>query len=185
MPADLKVITLRLPGLLLLEPQTWRDERGFLRETYHRGAYAAAGITCDFVQDNHSHSSRNTLRGMHYQMEPGQAKLVWVPKGEIFDVAVDIRADSKTCGQWEGVRLAAATRQIFFIPAGYAHGFCVLSDEADVLYKLSSPYDPNTEAGFCWNDPEVGIEWPVVNPLLSSRDRDAPPFASIRTPVRG
>ena len=169
----------RLEGLVLLEVEAFGDARGFLAETYRADAWRAAGVNADFVQDNHSRSAGRTLRGMHFQTEPGQAKLVRCVRGTIWDVAVDLRRGSPTFGEWEGYELSDSNHRQLFVPAGFAHGFCVLSELADVAYKLSSYYDGATEAGFAWDDPEVGIEWPVSDPLLSDRDRDAPRLAAI------
>jgi dTDP-4-dehydrorhamnose 3,5-epimerase len=176
----LKAIPQRLAGLVLLEVPVMRDARGFFVETYHRHAFEAAGIATSFVQDNHSCSAQNTLRGLHFQTKPGQAKLVRVARGKIFDVAVDIRPDSPTFGQWLGFELDAESQRQLFIPVGFAHGFCVLSDVADVTYKVSSYYDPATEAGFRWNDPAVGVRWPVSEPILSKRDQVAPMLAELK-----
>ena len=178
--ANLKATPLRLGGLVLLEPRLFGDDRGYFLETYNQRVWSEAGITCEFVQDSQSRSAARTLRGLHYQTEPGQAKLVRVLSGTIFDVAVDIRPDSPTFGQWEGVELAADDHQQLFLPVGFAHGFCVLSDEATIAYKLSALYDPNTEAELRWNDPDIGVDWPVPDPLLSPRDQNAESFAALR-----
>jgi len=167
---------LALPDVILVEPDVHRDARGFFLESYHLEKYRAGGVPGPFVQDNHSRSVRNTLRGLHFQRSPGQAKLVRVVSGRIWDVAVDIRPGSPTFGRWHGIELDAAEHRQLFVPVGFAHGFCVLSEVADVLYKVSSPYDPATEAGFAWDDPEVGIAWPITDPVLSARDRAAPPL---------
>ncbi len=169
----LQVETLKL-GPVLISPQVFSDNRGFFKETYKKSLYNAHGITCDFVQDNHSFSLQNTLRGMHFQKKPGQAKLVFVVKGTIFDVMVDIRKNSPTFGKWEGVYLDGEKGQQLFIPIGFAHGFCVVSDEAHVVYKVSHPYDASEECTFRFDDPFVGIQWPVSSPLLSSRDQNSP-----------
>ena len=176
----MEVINLALEGLKLLRPAVIGDERGFFQETYSVSRYAAAGIDVPFVQDNHSRSVKGTLRGLHYQSSPGQAKLVRVIVGKIWDVAVDIRPRSKTFGQWVGVELDTERREQIFIPVGFAHGFCVLSDAAEVEYKVSSPYDASTECGFSYADPELGITWPVEKPLLSGRDQKAESFATLR-----
>lgn len=173
------VIKTGIEGLVLLEPQAHGDERGFLVETFRANDWTTAGIDCEFVQDNHSRSARGVLRGMHFQTEPGQAKLVRCPRGKIFDVAVDIRPGSRTFGRWEGYELSDQNHRQLFIPAGFGHGFCVLSDLADVVYKLSSYYDPATESGFAWNDPDVGIEWPLDDPQVSERDANAPRLAEL------
>jgi dTDP-4-dehydrorhamnose 3,5-epimerase len=164
----------KLDGVVLLEPEVHGDARGFMVETYRRDTWAELGIEVEFVQHNHSRSSKGTLRGIHFQIEPGQAKLVRCPRGRIFDVAVDLRRDSATYGEWEGYELDDESHRQLFIPIGFGHGFAVLSEIADVTYLLSSAYDPATEAGIAWDDPEVGVEWPVAEPLLSERDKQAP-----------
>jgi dTDP-4-dehydrorhamnose 3,5-epimerase len=179
----MKATELELSGLKLLEPRVFADERGFFLESYQRERYRAVGIECEFVQDNHSRSSQGTLRGLHYQSSPGQAKLLRVVSGRIFDVAVDIRPESPTFGRWKGVYLDAETHAQLFVPIGFAHGFCVVSETADVLYKVSSPYDSTTECGLAWDDPDIGVEWPTQQPLLSARDRAAESFASYRARV--
>lgn len=168
-----------LEGLVLVEPQVHGDARGFLVETFRTNDWAAVGIEADFVQANHSRSVRGVLRGMHFQREPGQAKLVRCASGAIFDVAVDIRPDSPTFGQWEGHELSDENHRQLFIPVGFAHGFCVLSETADVIYSLSSYFDPGLEAGFAWDDPEVGIEWPISDPQISERDASAPRLSEL------
>ncbi len=175
----MKRLETKLDGVVLLEVEPHGDERGFLAETFRRDTWAGAGVDLDFVQENHSRSAKGTLRGIHFQTTPGQAKLVRCLRGRIWDVAVDLRADSSTRGQWEGYELDDETHRQLLVPVGFGHGFCVLSDEADVAYKLSSYYDPETEAGFAWDDPEVGIEWPISDPLLSERDKSAPKLAEI------
>ena len=169
----------KLDGLVLLEPEVHGDARGFMVETFRSDTWAELGIDVEFVQHNHSRSSKGTLRGLHFQTAPGQAKLVRCPRGRIFDVAVDLRSDSPTFGQWEGHELDDETHRQLFVPVGFGHGFAVLSDEADVTYLLSSTYDPATEAGIAWNDPEVGVEWPVESPLLSERDTQAPKLTEV------
>ena len=178
---SLAVEALPLAGLLAITPRVFADDRGFFLESYREAAYRAAGIDVAFVQDNHSRSQARTLRGMHFQSAPGQAKLVRVVSGKIFDVAVDIRPDSPTFGQWYGIELDAVTHRQLFVPVGFAHGFCVLSETADVAYKVSSYYDPRAEHTFSYADPEVGIRWPVTDPILSPRDRDAPPLSALRS----
>ena len=173
-------IDCKLEGLVAIEPDVFGDDRGFLVETYRNGLWRELGVDVDFVQHNHSRSVRGTLRGLHFQTEPGQAKLVRCSAGRIFDVAVDLRRDSPTFGQWEGHELDDKTHRQLFVPAGFGHGFCVLSETADVDYQLSSYYDPATEAGIAWDDPEVGVEWPVDEPLLSERDKSAPKLAEVR-----
>ena len=178
----MEVIDLSLSGLKLIKPNVYRDTRGFFLETYQHKLYESFGITTPFVQDNHSFSQQGCIRGMHFQSFPGQAKLVRVGVGKIFDVAVDIRPDSPTFGKWEGVILDDQMHHQLFIPVGFAHGFCVLSPEAHVMYKVSSPYDPKYEKGFRWDDSTVNIEWPVKNPIVSERDQQAPNFkASLHT----
>jgi len=169
----------KLDGVVLLEPAVHGDERGFMVETFRHDAWAELGVDVEFVQHNHSRSVKDTLRGLHFQTEPGQAKLVRCPRGAIFDVAVDLRRGSPTYGEWEGHVLDDQKHRQLFVPAGFGHGFAVLSDIADVAYLLSSPYDPATEAGIAWDDPEVGVEWPVESPLLSERDESAPRLADV------
>lgn len=168
-----------LDGLVLIEPEVHGDERGFLVETFRDGLWRELGVEMEAVQENHSRSGRNILRGLHFQTTPGQAKLVRCMRGRIWDVAVDLRRDSDTYGQWEGHELDDERHRQFLVPVGFAHGFCVLSDVADVAYKLSSLYDPATEAGIAWDDPDVGVEWPVTEPMLSERDKTAPKLAEI------
>jgi dTDP-4-dehydrorhamnose 3,5-epimerase len=173
----------RLPteidGLALIEVAAHGDQRGFLAETFRAERWRELGVDVDFVQENHSRSGRGILRGLHFQLRPGQAKLVRCVRGTIWDVAVDLRRGSPTYGRWEGHELSDANHRQLFIPAGFAHGFCVFSEEADVAYKLSSYYDPETEAGIRWDDPDVGVEWPIQHPLLSDRDKLAPTLAEI------
>ena len=169
----------RLDGLILLTPTKHGDERGFFMETFRADAWAAQGVPTEFVQDNHSRSRRGTLRGMHFQTAPGQGKLVRVARGRVLDVVVDIRRDSATFGQWDAVELDDKLGQQLWIPVGFAHGFCVLTDEADFVYKCTSYYDPATEAGFSFADPEVGIEWPDGELIYSERDRNAPRLSEI------
>jgi dTDP-4-dehydrorhamnose 3,5-epimerase len=168
-----------IEGLVLIEPSAFGDERGFLVETFRRDSWADLGVDFEFVQENHSRSVRGTLRGLHFQTSPGQAKLVRCVRGTIWDVAVDLRRDSPTYRRWEGYELSDRNHRQLLVPVGFGHGFCVLSDEADVAYKLSSYYDPATEAGIAWDDPEVGVEWPVEEPLLSQRDVTAPRLADV------
>jgi len=168
----------RLPGPVLLEPVVHGDERGFFLETYRRAAFAELGIEDDFVQDNHSRSRRGIVRGMHYQ--PGMAKLVRCARGQIYDVLVDIRRGSPTFGHWEGFELNDSSHRQLYCPDGFAHGFCVLSEVADVIYGCSAYYDPATEGGFSFDDPEVAIEWPSgVELAASERDRSAPCLSEI------
>jgi dTDP-4-dehydrorhamnose 3,5-epimerase len=169
----------KLGGLVLVEPQVHGDERGFFVETYSKDVWAGLGVDVEFVQHNHSRSSHGTLRGLHFQTSPGQAKLLRCARGAILDVAVDLRKASPTYGQWEGHVLDDATHHQLFVPIGFAHGFVVLSDVADVAYLVSSLYDPATEAGIAWDDPEVGVDWQVAEPLLSGRDKTAPRLSEI------
>jgi dTDP-4-dehydrorhamnose 3,5-epimerase len=163
----------RMEGPVLIEPVVHGDARGFFTETYRRGVFADLGVLDEFVQDNHSRSRRGVLRGMHFQ--PGQAKLVRCARGAILDVVVDIRPGSRSFGHWEGFALDDESQQQLYVPDGFAHGFCVTSELADVVYKVSTYYDPVAESGFRFDDPEVGIEWPPGLELeVSARDRDAP-----------
>lgn len=168
---------LEIPEVVLIEPEVFSDERGFFMETYKHSEFFAFGIRAHFVQDNHSRSIRGVLRGLHYQNPPmAQGKMVRVMLGEIFDVAVDIRKGSPTYGKWVGMRLSAENRRMLYIPEGFAHGFCVLSDVAEVIYKVTEEYSQEHESGICWNDPDIGINWPIEKPLLSARDAVLPPL---------
>lgn len=176
----MKVTPTPLPDLMVVEPVVHGDARGFFVETARADVLAAVGITTTWVQDNHSRSSRGVLRGMHFQTRPGQEKLVRCARGQILDVAVDIRRGSPTYGHWHGVVLDDQSMRAMYVPIGFAHGFCVLSDVADVIYKCSNYYDPATEAGFAWDDPDVAIDWPRdVEVQVSERDRQAPRLADI------
>jgi dTDP-4-dehydrorhamnose 3,5-epimerase len=172
-------IETELDGLVLVEPEVHGDKRGFLVETFRAEAWRELGVEAEFVQDNQSRSGRGTLRGLHFQTSPGQAKLVRCMRGRIFDAVVDLRRGSPTFGRWEGHELDDEAHRQLYIPVGFAHGFCVLSETADVAYRLSNYYDPATEAGIAWDDPEVGVEWPLEDPILSERDRNAPRLAEI------
>jgi dTDP-4-dehydrorhamnose 3,5-epimerase len=167
----LKVLESSLDGVCIIEPAVYGDARGFFTETYNMERYRAAGLGQPFVQDNLSFSVRGTLRGLHYQHPHDQAKLVMAVKGEIFDVAVDIRWGSPRFGQWVGIRISEDNKRQVFIPEGFAHGFCVLSETAIVTYKCSDLYHPGSEGGLLWNDPDLGIDWPVEDPLISDKDR--------------
>jgi dTDP-4-dehydrorhamnose 3,5-epimerase len=167
---SLTFVKTEIPGVLIIEPDLFRDGRGFFMETYHHTKYTEAGIDIPFVQDNHSHSCKGTLRGLHYQLRHPQDKLVYVITGQIFDVAVDIRRGSPTFGHWAGVNLSEENHRQVFIPKGFAHGFCVLSETADVIYKCSDFYTPGDDLGIYWADPDIGIEWPVKDPVLSEKD---------------
>jgi dTDP-4-dehydrorhamnose 3,5-epimerase len=166
----MNVLPTELEGVLIVEPKVFGDKRGFFLETFQKQRYRGAGIDVEFIQDNISFSVSRTLRGLHYQHPCGQAKLVQVLAGEIYDVAVDIRHGSPTFGQWTGVILSAENSRQFFLPQGFAHGFCVLSETALFMYKCSDYYTPQYEGGICWNDPDLNIPWPVQAPLLSERD---------------
>lgn len=167
----MKFVPGRLPGVYVVESQVFGDDRGSFQELFHRGRFADAGIEVNFVQDNLSTSRQGVLRGLHYQIQQPQAKFVRVLRGEILDVAVDLRRSSPSFGQWESFQLSEENRQAVFIPAGFAHGFYVVSETADVLYKCSDLYAPEHERTLIWNDPDVGIEWPLSGPpLLSPKD---------------
>jgi dTDP-4-dehydrorhamnose 3,5-epimerase len=177
----IEISNLSLEGPKLIKAKAFLDERGFFWECYRKPLYQNAGIECEFVQDNHSYSKKDVLRGMHFQRSPGQVKLITVMIGTIFDVVVDIRMGSPTFGKWEGVILDAEKREQLLVPIGFAHGFLVLSEHAHVLYKVSSPYDPQEEKTFRYDDPTIGIEWPLKNPLISERDLQAPFFEEMCT----
>ncbi|HUU33257.1 MAG TPA: dTDP-4-dehydrorhamnose 3,5-epimerase [Vicinamibacterales bacterium] len=166
-----------LPGVKVLHPVVHRDDRGFFLETYHQRRYVEAGVATTFVQDNHSRSGRGTLRGLHMQLTAQQAKLVRVITGEIFDVAVDVRVGSPTFGQWFGTRLSDVNFAQMFVPEGFAHGFAVVSDVAEVEYKCSAFYDGSDEIAIRFDDPAIGVQWPVTAPTLSRRDATAAPLA--------
>ena len=168
-----------LPGVLIINPVVHRDDRGFFLETYHQDRYIQHGMDTGFVQDNYSASRQNTLRGLHVQPHNPQCKLVRVVEGEIFDVIVDIRRQSATFCRWVGLHLSSDNYRQCYIPSGYAHGFCVLSRQAHVEYKCSTFYSPNDEISIAWNDPTIGIKWPINVPVLSPRDRDAPSIKEI------
>jgi dTDP-4-dehydrorhamnose 3,5-epimerase len=176
----MKVVPTDLPGVLVVEPQVHRDERGFLLESYQAARYADAGITAPFVQDNHSRSIKGTLRGLHAQRRRPQCKLIRVLHGEIFDVVVDIRVGSPTFGRWVGITLSAENFRQCYVPRDFAHGFCVVSDWAEVEYKCTDYYDPTDELRVAWNDPELAIRWPIEDVLLSEKDREASTLAVLR-----
>jgi len=169
----MKITPSKIPGVEIIEPEVIKDERGFLIESFNQRAYAnEAGIDFQFVQDNLSQSSKGVLRGLHYQVNHPQGKLIRVVSGEVFDVAVDIRRDSTTFGQWVGFHLSAENKKQTWIPPGFAHGFLVLSESADVLYKTTEYYAPEHQRCILWNDPEIGIEWPIDgDPILSEKDK--------------
>jgi dTDP-4-dehydrorhamnose 3,5-epimerase len=174
-----------IPGVVIIEPDVYRDPRGFFLEAYHAEKYREAGIPGPFVQDNHSRSLKGTLRGLHLQIKRPQGKLVRVIQGEIFDVAVDVRRGSPTFGKWTGVTLSAENFRQCYLPPGFAHGFVVISEVAEVEYKCTELYDPGSELGIAWNDPAIGIKWPVSDPLLSDRDTRHLPLSAVmqRLPV--
>jgi len=172
----MKVIKTKLEGAIIIEPKVFGDHRGFFMETYQKERYQEAGIPLEFVQDNHSRSTRGVLRGLHFQKTKPQGKLVRVVSGEVFDVAVDIRKDSPTYGQWEGVLLSEDNKRQFYVPPGFAHGFVVLSETADFEYKCTDYYDPADEGSLLWNDPDLAIEWPIEDVQLSEKDQHAPTF---------
>ncbi len=172
-------IETELPGVCILRPQVFRDARGFFLETYHAAKFAEVGIHDRFVQDNHSRSMRGTLRGLHYQIQHPQAKLCRVIRGEVLDVAVDVRRGSPTFGRWTSAVLSAENMQQFYLPIGFAHGFVVLSNEAEFLYKCSDFYDPAGEQGVLWNDPSLAIDWGIAEPLLSEKDRRNPRLSDV------
>lgn len=174
------VIETALPGVLIIEPRVFGDARGFFLERFHAERYAEAGIAGPFVQDNHSHSERGILRGLHFQKQHPQGKLVEVVQGTVYDVAVDVRPGSPTFGQWVGVELSADNHRQFWVPPGFAHGFAVLSDTADFLYKCTDVYHPEDEGGVIWNDPDLGIDWMVDEPRLSAKDAALPRLADLR-----
>lgn len=170
----MKITATALPGVLIIEPKLFGDARGFFLETFQTQRYADAGITQTFVQDNHSRSQKNVLRGLHFQRTRPQGKLVSVSRGAILDITLDINPQSATFGQHIAVELNDETHQQVWIPPGYAHGFCVLSDIADMHYKCTQPYDPEDEPGVLWNDPDLHIAWPTDSPLLSNKDQHLP-----------
>ena len=177
----MNVIKTKLQDCVIIEPKVFGDERGFFLETFQAERYAdIVGITSSFVQDNHSRSSRGVLRGLHFQKTKPQGKLVRVAKGEVYDVAADIRQGSPTFGQWEGVILSEENKTQLWIPPGFAHGFVVLSDTADFEYKCTDYYDPSDEGSILWNDPELNILWPIDNPILSAKDRNAEKLADLK-----
>ena len=176
----MRVVSTDLPGVLILEPVVHRDARGFFLETYNIASFAAAGLDVSFVQDNHSSSVRDTLRGLHAQRTKPQGKLVRVIQGEIWDVAVDLRPDQSTFGKWTATTLSSENFRQMYIPPGFAHGFCVLSPTAQVEYKCTALYDPSDEIGVAFDDPDIAIPWPVASPVLSERDKRLPRLADVR-----
>ena len=168
----MKVTKCSLNGILLIEPSVYTDDRGFFLESYQEERYCGVGVTENFVQDNHSRSMKHILRGLHFTKNKPQAQLLTVMRGKIFDVVVDIRKDSQTFGQWFGTALSDEGPRQIYMPHGFAHGFCVLSEFADLHYKVSQRYEPGDEGGLLWNDPDICIDWPISNPIVSSRDRN-------------
>jgi len=175
----MNIISTSLEGLLIIEPKVFEDERGYFLETHHQNRFQIAGVNCIFVQDNLSFSKKGILRGLHFQITQPQAKLVQAVTGEIFDVVVDIRPASATFGKWSGVFLSEENKRRLFIPEGFAHGFCVLSESAHVAYKCSDYYNPQDEGGILWSDTAIGIEWPIKDPTLSEKDRQFPCLADL------
>jgi len=176
------VIECAIPGPLILEPKVFGDERGFFMESWNAAAFAAIGLDLAFVQDNHSHSRKGVLRGMHFQNPGPQGKLVRVVRGAVFDAVVDLRRSSPTFGKWAGIVLSAANKRMFWIPEGFAHGFLTLADDTDFLYKCTSPYAPEHECSLAWDDPAVGIAWPLdgMEPELSAKDAAGVALAGVR-----
>lgn len=162
----------KIPGVLIIQPQVFGDKRGYFMETYKKDDYAVAGIDKEFVQDNESSSTKGVLRGLHFQKNHTQGKLVRVTYGEVFDVAVDVRPGSETYGQWVGVTLSSVKKNMFYIPEGFAHGFLVLSDTAEFVYKCTDVYDPTSEGGIHWNDPDVSVEWPELDVPYITSEKD-------------
>ncbi len=175
--------TTELEGVTLCVPDVHRDERGFFMETYHAARYMEGGVRAVFVQDNRSSSGKNVLRGLHYQLHKPQSKLVSCIHGEIFDVAVDLRSGSPTFGKWAGAKLSEINGHQLFLPGGFAHGFCVLSEVAEIVYKCSEFYDPRDDRGVRWDDPALGVVWPVSEPVLSRKDAQLPFLSEAELPV--
>jgi dTDP-4-dehydrorhamnose 3,5-epimerase len=175
----IKFNTTSLPGVILIEPQVFEDPRGFFMETFHKKKYAVEGIDRVFVQDNHSHSKQGTLRGLHYQLRHAQGKLIYVVAGEVFDVAVDIRCGAPTFGKWSGTYISAENKRQLYIPEGFAHGFSVLSETADVIYKCTDFYTPGDEYGIFWADPTIDIDWKIESPVLSKKDSQNPELSQV------
>jgi dTDP-4-dehydrorhamnose 3,5-epimerase len=174
-----RVVETALPGVVIIEPDVVQDNRGFFLETYHAAKYREHGLSMAFVQDNHSRSVGGTVRGLHLQLRHVQGKLIRVIEGEIFDVAVDVRRGSPAFGQWVGITLSSANFKQCYVPPGFAHGFCVVSDVAQMEYKCTDFYDPASEVGIAWNDPALAIRWPVERPVLSPRDSRNPPLSAL------
>ena len=179
----MKILECDIPGPLIIEPKVHGDERGFFLESWNKRVFGEAGLDLDFVQDNHSCSQAGVLRGLHYQNPGAQGKLVRVTRGAVFDVAVDLRRSSSTFGQWAGVTLSGDNKRMFWVPEGFAQGFLVLEDDTSFLYKCTAYYDPHSEHTLLWNDPAIGIDWPLegLDPQLSAKDRDGRPLAEAET----
>ncbi len=176
----MNIIKTKLSDCIIIEPKVYCDDRGFFLETFQAERYATVGITLPFVQDNHSRTSKGVLRGLHFQKTKPQGKLVRVVRGEVYDVAVDIRLGSPTYGRWEAVVLSEDNKKQFWVPPGFAHGFMVISDFADFEYKCTDYYDPTDEGSLLWNDPDLNIPWPIKSPLLSEKDALAPLLANLK-----
>ena len=176
----MNIVETAIPGVLIIEPRVFGDDRGFFMESWNQAAFGAAGLDLAFVQDNHSRSSKGVLRGLHFQNPNAQGKLVRVVNGGVYDVVVDVRRSSPTFGKWVGVELSAANKRMFWVPPGLAHGFVTLEDGTDFLYKCTALFDPASEHCLLWNDPEIGIEWPDVGPVqLSAKDHQGKPLREI------
>lgn len=176
----MNIIKTKLSGVVIVEPKVFGDSRGFFKEIFHKQRYAEAGICTEFVQDNYSRSSKGVLRGMHFQKKKPQGKLIQCLRGEILDVILDIDKNSSTYGQYESIKLSDENHRQIYMPPGYAHGFCVLSEMADISYKCTEIYDPNDEGGVAWNDPNVDIKWPVPDPVLSAKDLNHPHLKDLK-----
>ncbi len=180
----MNILPTSLKGLLIIEPNVFEDKRGYFLETYHYERFQSAGLDANFVQDNLSFSKQGALRGLHFQVTKPQTKLVQAVTGDIFDVAVDIRPESPTFGKWSGVLLSEENKRQLFIPGGFAHGFCVLSESAHVAYKCSDYYNPEDEGGILWSDPTIAIDWPVKEPTLSVKDQQYPFLTDLKLQIK-
>ena len=178
----MNILPTKLDGVVIIEPKVFGDDRGFFMESWNADAFAKLGLNLSFVQDNHSHSQKGVLRGLHFQNPDAQGKLVRVSRGAVFDVAVDVRRSSPTFGQWTGVELSASNHRMFYVPEGFAHGFLTLEDDTDFLYKCTAPYAPQSEHSIAWDDPAIGIDWPLngTEPLLAEKDRAGQPLADAK-----
>ncbi len=171
-----------LPEIIIIEPELFQDDRGYFMEMYHRAKFENAGIEGNFVQDNRSRSRKGTIRGLHYQLGKPQGKLIWTLSGKVFDVAVDIRRKSPTFGKWLGIMLSSENKKSIYIPPDFAHGFCVLSEEAEIFYKCTEFYSPENERTIRWDDPDLAIAWPIRDPILSAKDAAAPLLKEAQLP---